>query len=257
MTSIDTSLNFLNDIPALKENDVHLWSFTFPSLESHLETLKSFFSEYEYLRIKGIINETYKNQYIASRGLLRYLLSHYAQKSPAELCILPTSTGKPHLDPNDNAFKINFNVSHSHENLLFAFTKNDNIGVDVEYVNERTDIDLMIPSICSEQEQYYLNAIKSDEATRDYFFYLWTRKEALLKNTGEGITVDLSHHDVTLASEKQHPITSKHTPVERGIVLYSLRSGKGYWTTIAKQGIIDNIYLWVNPNVVAALHTNQ
>jgi len=242
--SCDSSLDFLDNLPMLVEGDVHIWSFTFASLGQHLEALQDFFSEYEQCRLKSIRHEPYKNQYIASRGLLRYLLSFYTSIPAHNLCILPTKTGKPELDPHQNLKKIHFNVSHSGEYLLIAFSQGAPIGVDIEYVNDRTDIDSLIPSICSTQEQYDLNIASSAIATRDYFFYLWTRKEALLKNTGEGITVDLSDHDVTLASEKQHP----------HIVLRSIRAGKGYWMSMAKEGAIDNLYFWVNPNVVAALY---
>jgi len=252
-----SSLDFLGEIPRLTEEDVHLWSFSFPSLVSHLEQFQSYLSAAERKRIAKIINLNFKQQHIISRGLLRHLLAFYLGKKPADIEIILSLNGKPALRAADNLENFTFNVSHSLENILIAVGKNQDLGVDIEYVNGRTEIDNLIPAICSTREQNYLRANPNDKSVRDYFFYLWTRKEALLKNTGEGITVDLTHYDVTMASEKQHPIASKIIPIERGIVLHSLKIGQAYWASIAKKGAINNLFLWVSPNIVAGFYTSQ
>jgi 4'-phosphopantetheinyl transferase len=69
---------------------------------------------------------------------------------------------------------------------LIAVAKSE-IGIDVEYIKPGFDYDGIIRSNFNGQEIAYIKA----ENNLARFFKLWTRKEAILKATGTGITEHL------------------------------------------------------------------
>ena len=91
--------------------------------------------------------------------------------------------GKPLHD------KIYFNISHSKDYVIMALTKKQEIGVDIEYIKDKVNDDL-IDYVLSEKEKDFVNLNKTKN-----FYYLWTRKEAILKCTGRGIVKNLKQID--------------------------------------------------------------
>lgn len=91
--------------------------------------------------------------------------------------------GKPLND------KIYFNISHSKDYVIMALTKEQEIGVDIEYIKDKLNDDL-IDYVLNEKEKDFVNLIKTKN-----FYYLWTRKEAILKCIGRGIVKNLKQID--------------------------------------------------------------
>ena len=82
-----------------------------------------------------------------------------------------------------------FNISHSRNYVVLSFSKDHEIGVDIEYINR--DIDhISLGSFFTKDEQIYLQ--KAMNPVRA-FYNLWTKKEAVLKATGEGLTRNLNN----------------------------------------------------------------
>lgn len=82
---------------------------------------------------------------------------------------------------------LEFNVSHSGEYVLIAIS-NKPVGIDIEIPENNFDFSKILAHTFSSNEINYIN--QSDDR-RECFLTLWTRKEALLKATGEGLTDDL------------------------------------------------------------------
>jgi 4'-phosphopantetheinyl transferase len=98
-----------------------------------------------------------------------------------------TTTGKPILAPWFGK-AIHFNVSHSGQLALYAVSLNHDVGVDVERVSP-------IPEAASIAARFFTAEQAArigdgDDGGMEFFYRLWTRKEALLKCTGEGLTDD-------------------------------------------------------------------
>ena len=94
---------------------------------------------------------------------------------------------------NKPFFKENFHfsISHSEDFVLCAAAKQNRMGIDVEKI-KLIDVRLL-KNIFSldewlsiEQENYNLN----------YFYYLWTRKEAVLKAIGKGVVEEMEKIEV-------------------------------------------------------------
>ncbi|SDQ31188.1 4'-phosphopantetheinyl transferase superfamily protein [Pseudovibrio sp. Tun.PSC04-5.I4] len=91
-----------------------------------------------------------------------------------------------------------FNISHSGGLVAVAFAPPGPLGVDIEHMRHDSDVDDLVSVVCHSQERQFIAGITSKERVRS-FYRCWTRKEALLKATGEGLRDDLSSIDVRLA----------------------------------------------------------
>jgi len=108
--------------------------------------------------------------------LLRYLQQH----SPYGLeDIAYTSYGKPFI-PNT---ALDFNISHSGSYTIIAFSEENPVGIDIEQIVPKIDLDDFNAILSQPQMQEIAQASDSTQA----FFRLWTLKEALLKAEGRGL----------------------------------------------------------------------
>jgi 4'-phosphopantetheinyl transferase len=89
-----------------------------------------------------------------------------------------------------------FNLAHSENLALLAFAHTGAVGVDVEQVRPMPDADQLVARFFSPREQFAFKQLP-DEQKPAAFFNLWTRKEAWLKATGDGIGHLLSQVEVS------------------------------------------------------------
>ncbi len=138
------------------------------------------------------------HRYIACHGILRVLLSGYADRAPTALRFDVTGYGKPVL--NNSALR--FNISHSHQLALFAISRDVTVGCDVEWHDERFLAENIPEHFFSPAEIAELDAVP--QAGRlAAFFAGWTRKEAYIKARGLGMSLPLNSFDVSLSASAQ------------------------------------------------------
>jgi 4'-phosphopantetheinyl transferase len=140
--------------------------------------------------------EAGRRGFILSHGALRCILSGYTRSDPSELRFAYTPRGKPFLD-SKNAAGIHFNLSHSGDLALIAVAVGRRVGVDLELVQERSDAHEIARTYWAAAEQHALRQVPPAEQCRT-FYRLWTRKEAVLKASGQGITDGLRAPDVSV-----------------------------------------------------------
>ncbi|MCX2492853.1 4'-phosphopantetheinyl transferase superfamily protein [Pedobacter sp. PF22-3] len=91
---------------------------------------------------------------------------------------------KPYLENT----ALNFNISHSEDLVVCAFSTEGEIGVDVELIR---NID--VSDFKSQMTLWEWNKIHEATDKTEEFFTYWTQKEATLKACGEGLTgIDLT-----------------------------------------------------------------
>lgn len=88
--------------------------------------------------------------------------------------------GKPTLQEYP---EIHFNLSHCKRGVMCALSQVP-VGCDIEYIQEQLKPDL-VRYCCNEEEAESVFSAKNPPLR---FTELWTRKEALVKLTGEGLT---------------------------------------------------------------------
>lgn len=88
-----------------------------------------------------------------------------------------------------HAPEIHFNFSYSNEFLIVAISLNNLIGVDIEKNDSNFNIEELIPLILCEQERNYFHSL-SPLLKVDFFYKVFTKKEAILKCFGTGFSYD-------------------------------------------------------------------
>lgn len=135
----------------------------------------------------------HRHTFCVAHSLLRTVLHRRVGCKPEELTFEYGPQGKPTL-PGGPAF----NLSHTNSEILLGVTDAGRIGVDIEQCSDVPDLDDLAQMCFSDLEmnQYQTTA----SARRISCFYRgWTRKEALIKALGGGLSVDLKAFSVSMS----------------------------------------------------------
>jgi 4'-phosphopantetheinyl transferase len=158
-------------------------------------------------RVKEYVKHIDKYRFIISRGILKYFLSFFTKKhSPKDISLSYKRFGKPFMI-NSN---IEFNISHSHNLIIYAFNINKPVGIDIEFLNRNININLMIPYVMTKQELYIYEQL--DVLERYTFFYtLWTKKESIIKFIGHGLHYPINTIEAFTKCKKNITLEDKTT----------------------------------------------
>jgi 4'-phosphopantetheinyl transferase len=129
------------------------------------------------------------------RCALRRILADYLAIAPSEIRFEYLTSGKPQLAADQNPRALQFNVSHSADIALIAVSSK-RLGVDVEKIRGDVDVDALAERFFSLRERAGLRSLP-DHLRVPGFFACWTRKEAFLKATGDGLFFPLEDFSVT------------------------------------------------------------
>lgn len=113
------------------------------------------------------------------------------------LRFITTAYGKPSLIEADNPQAVRFNMSHSGERALVAVTSGREVGVDIEEEKPISDLIDLARRFFAPGEVAELISLP-DAARSAAFFRCWTRKEAVVKAVGEGLSYPLDGFEVPL-----------------------------------------------------------
>lgn len=152
--------------------------------------------EKEELHVFTITSEAagilHKNIREYSHIQLRKILSSYTGIPCERLSFTTGKYGKPSLSHTGNVPPLHFNLSHSGEYAVLAFSSYTPIGIDIEHTNRKANIDKIAARIFLPEEIKKLQSISDEEEKRQYFFLLWTRTESFLKGLGFGLSASFS-----------------------------------------------------------------
>ena len=137
------------------------------------------FGEGEKLRLSEIKNQEYKNSSLSALLCLHELLTVSGEVQD-DLSICRTSGGKPYFASAD----LFFSITHAKDTVAVALSDTP-VGIDIEFIDERRDILSLSRRFFAPDEHKTIS--ESNSPTED-FFALWTKKEALAKITGEGLS---------------------------------------------------------------------
>ena len=115
------------------------------------------------------------------------LLSVYFQKNISNTDIQRTEYGKPFLvdDPG-----LVFNHSHSQQNYAIAMSTHiQDLGIDLEDLDRQVRFEALAKHAFHPNEWQRWQQLDCDP---EYWFKVWTTKEAVLKAAGVGIALDLN-----------------------------------------------------------------
>lgn len=175
-------------------NEVHIWRASLDLSKLLPENLLGTLSADELSRASRFRFEKDQRRFIGARGILRQILGAYLQKPPHSLQFLYGTNGKPTMACSEDP--LQFNISHSDNMVLYAITHNRNIGIDLERIQEDVDIEEIANRFFSEAEIVSMQQL-TESKRNELFFQYWTRKEALIKATGVGLSFPIETFDVS------------------------------------------------------------
>jgi 4'-phosphopantetheinyl transferase len=181
--------------PPVSHDRIHVWRAGLAVEDSALAPLRALLDDYEQTRADRFKFDRHRRRFVVGRAVLRRLLGLYLDADPAGFEFEYSGHGKPSLPGGE----IAFNMSNSHELALFAFTLARRVGVDVEHLRPMPDALKLAARFFAAAETDALRAAPADQTER-VFFRTWTRKEAVLKASGEGLARPLNSFDVSRAA---------------------------------------------------------
>ena len=184
--------------PPLGAHDVHVWRVPLDD-ETRVESYWALLDDEERRRATRFVRDVHRRRFIAAHGALRTILAGYLDARPTALAFVTGEHGKPALRDVTGRPPVEFNLSHSDDLALVAVARAHPVGVDLERWSEVEHLELA-ERFFSPGERSALRALAhAPHLVEAGFFAAWTRKEAYLKATGQGITRGLHHFDVALA----------------------------------------------------------
>jgi 4'-phosphopantetheinyl transferase len=184
--------------PEILPGELHVWRARIDDLSEHVETLRGGLPDDERERSQRFRIPADQARFIIARALTRTLLCRYLQLEAADLNFAVGPIGKLHLPPPE---PLKFNATHSGNMILVAVSRDGDVGVDVEHLRPLPKFQELAERYYCQREIETLNTLAHDMKQRA-FFLAWTRKEALLKGDGKGLTFPLCDVEVTLTPDE-------------------------------------------------------
>ncbi len=222
---------------SLLENEVHLWRIDLEAVAPAESRWRGVLSPDEVARANRFHFARDRQNYTATRALLRTVLGRYVRCDPKTLKFVYSNRDKPSLGESYDAGRVQFNVSHSGARALLAFARGREVGVDVERIRNNLDPEALARRYFSPAEQKALAGLSPSERCRG-FFRCWTRKEAYIKAHGAGLSLPLNSFDVSLSPGEQYGLLATRPDGDEAALwwLREVGAGNGYEAALCVMG---------------------
>ncbi|MFI1398425.1 4'-phosphopantetheinyl transferase family protein [Streptomyces sp. NPDC020681] len=199
-----------------------------PDLVRHL-------SSHNRTRLAALRNPAARALYLTAHALARTVVAAQLGLGTAELemTVVCKHCGGPHGKPQPPE-PLHLSLSHSGGLVVVAIAHSTPVGVDVEEISPYSDD--VAARVLAPQERAVLAALPPPARPVGFTRY-WTRKEALLKSTGDGLAVAPDLLKVT-APDAPPRLLSWDGPTRPALPLrlYDLDAGPGHRGALAAVG---------------------
>ncbi len=221
---------------SLALDTIHLWKTDLDVTPPELSSLEQTLDPGERERGNRFRFPRHRRRFVAARGVLRDVLSTYVALAPEDLQFSYSEAGKPELAAEQNPDGVRFNLSHAHELALIAISRGAPVGVDLEHRRDLDDVFGLAQRHFSPIELAELSALPR-ELWEAGFFACWTRKEAYVKATGEGLSTALDRFAVSVSPHEPPQLLHVDGDPERarGWRLMDVSPAPDYVATLAVQ----------------------
>jgi 4'-phosphopantetheinyl transferase len=204
-----------NDKVEFDKNAVHIFKIEAGKYYDNIQfSYKDILSDIELAKANRFLIKRDREKFISRRHSLRSILSKFVFIQPAQLQFHQSGNKKPAIEG------IEFNSTHS-EDLILIAVNSSAIGIDLEFINPDFDFGALIPSCFNREEQVFISSPTK-------FYTLWTRKEAILKASGEGLI------------EKMQDFSCLNNDVLRQNVCYEIKTFSMHQYIFSMAGIPQN-----------------
>jgi 4'-phosphopantetheinyl transferase len=188
-TGIDNSFEPVQTMIALLPGEIHLWLAFYDQLtDDRLHRYRVLLDAAEQEQEPRFHFARDRRRYLATRVLVRTVLSRYAQVAPEEWVFSENAYGRPQVEGGDGT--LSFNISHTHSLIVLGVTRGGALGVDVENILARK-VSLQIADRCFAPDEVAALAAVPPQQQQYHFFEYWTFKESYIKARGMGLSLPL------------------------------------------------------------------
>ena len=225
---------------------MQLWRADLDVLAPHEPRWQQILSADEQKRAARFHFAKDRQHFSAARAILRMILGSYLDVDPAKVDFLYSQKEKPYLAVRHAEKGITFNVSHSGGIALYAFARRMEIGLDVECISREVEVESIARRFFSQCEQQQLLKLPASERV-EAFFRCWTRKEAYIKATGDGLSLPLSQFDVSLQPDDKDALmaTRPESAEAKRWLLCEVPAGAGYVAALCARGRTWKLTSWI------------
>jgi 4'-phosphopantetheinyl transferase len=199
------------------------------------QALLSLLNDVERTRYDSYRRDADKLRFLTGRTLIRGVAAVELGKQPRDIAIDSScfDCGKPHGKPKVDGLEVS--ISHSGDWVALAVTDRSPVGVDVEEVRD-AEIDGLAGIAFSPAELATFTSVPQSDRKGAFFTY-WSRKEAVVKATGKGMSVPMSKLTLTAHDEPPRVVASQADEVDIATVhMVDLTPGDGYRASVAVFG---------------------
>ena len=169
-------------VPRLLSGEIHVWTASLDPSKGEIERMRSVLSNEEKKKASYYKFKLEQHRYIITKAVLRILISAYLDLEPGKIILEARKKGKPYVIHEPSLF---FNIANSHDICVYAFSRDNEVGIDIEKIRNLPDLDLLIEKNLTSREKAYF--LKDPHNRLSRFFQFWTFKESYLKAIGEGM----------------------------------------------------------------------
>lgn len=192
----------------MKSNFVDVWHGHLLQPDDDIDSLLVRLNEPERLKAGAFKSDDMRRRYIAVRAKLRGIIASYLSADPAVLQFNIAEHGKPYLACRS----VHFNLSHTANHWVVAVANFPDIGIDIEQIKPRSNLDGLAARCFSVGEFQAWKWLGVDEQAQA-FYRLWVKKEAFAKAVGRGLALGVQQCEFDLVSGGQ----LKAIPSEYGL----------------------------------------
>jgi 4'-phosphopantetheinyl transferase len=181
----------------LRTDRVLLWLFDVERDQSACGPLFSELHSGEQRRAEAFLQPVDRWAFVLGRGALRRLLTRCVPPVGPVGALAEGRWGKPGVPvvPGEPP-RVEFNISHSGGRVLLAATCGMAVGVDLEVPRPGVEFEELLRRFFSAEEFAEWQSLPTALRTAG-FYHLWTRKEAVVKAVGRGLSLPLASFQVT------------------------------------------------------------
>lgn len=246
---------------SMKTYELHLW-FADMRAFAHTDMANeclALLSANEKDRLAKIKSSAHKQRFLITRATVRKVLALYLQDvSPQSLIFATNQFGRPLLA--ENPCHLEFNLSHSNDQLVIGITHTRSLGVDIEFIDRSRDF-ARIAQHYFHPNEWGSSAMDEPLNTNDdlaeRFYRLWTLKEAFIKAESKGLFMPID----SFYFEGQDPcrpnlvIPNRNAPSTKNWVFKHTLLNPEYSVALAVEDIGDHAVIEVVARQYNPLHT--
>jgi 4'-phosphopantetheinyl transferase len=216
----------------ISDDEIHVWRAPLNLSKVMLDSLAGSLDNDEQTRASRFHFDHHRNHFVAGRGWLRTITGWYLKTDPARVVFKYSDYGKPSIRENET-IPLHFNLAHSGDLALYAFTLRRDLGIDIEVVDPKFSSEEIARQFFSQKEVTALLEFPIEQRPHA-FFDCWTRKEAFIKAQGMGLSLPLDQFEVSLEHDQPALLHTAWDPAEAARwSLINIDAAPGYAAALA------------------------